>query len=84
MLGAVVVAAISPLSHHNLTSNLQSMAYYDGWWYILVNSQDKNKGEIVRHGVSVTLVGPPNAGKSTLLNNLAKRDVGKAGRYRGV
>ncbi|MBW3099141.1 tRNA uridine-5-carboxymethylaminomethyl(34) synthesis GTPase MnmE [Pseudohoeflea coraliihabitans] len=32
-------------------------------------------GEIVRDGFKVAIMGPPNAGKSTLLNALAARDV---------
>jgi tRNA modification GTPase len=32
-------------------------------------------GERVREGLTVVLAGPPNAGKSTLLNALAQRDV---------
>jgi len=34
-----------------------------------------NAGEIIRNGFHVTLLGKPNAGKSTLLNCLAGRDV---------
>ncbi len=36
---------------------------------------DDREGERVRAGVTVSLVGPVNAGKSTLLNRLAGRDV---------
>ncbi|CAN0464057.1 unnamed protein product, partial [Discosporangium mesarthrocarpum] len=34
---------------------------------------DGRRGEVVRSGVRVAIVGPPNAGKSTLLNLLAER-----------
>ncbi|KAJ2516272.1 mitochondrial splicing system protein [Coemansia sp. RSA 1939] len=36
---------------------------------------DKRRGEIMRTGVSLSIVGPPNSGKSTLLNKLAQRQV---------
>ena len=35
--------------------------------------QDGARGEVVRDGVRVAILGPPNAGKSTLLNTLAQR-----------
>jgi tRNA modification GTPase len=36
---------------------------------------DGRRGEIVRDGFVVVIAGPPNAGKSTLINALARRDV---------
>lgn len=36
---------------------------------------DGHRGELVREGLQVVLAGPPNAGKSSLLNALARREV---------
>ena len=36
---------------------------------------DGHRGERLRDGIQVAIVGPPNAGKSSLLNRLAKRDA---------
>ena len=36
---------------------------------------DKGRGERLRDGVTIVIAGPPNAGKSTLLNLLARRDA---------
>jgi tRNA modification GTPase len=37
--------------------------------------QDARRGELVREGVRIAIVGPPNAGKSSLFNLLARRDA---------
>jgi len=42
---------------------------------ILRHLDDQRAGERVRNGLQVVIAGPPNAGKSSLLNVLAKRDV---------
>jgi len=39
------------------------------------HTDDARRGELVREGVFLTLIGPPNAGKSSLINTLAKRDM---------
>ncbi len=36
---------------------------------------DRHRGELVRDGVYITVIGPPNAGKSSLVNALARRDA---------
>ncbi len=36
---------------------------------------DAGRGESLREGLRLTILGPPNAGKSTLINTLARRDV---------
>jgi tRNA modification GTPase len=36
---------------------------------------DRHRGELVRDGLKLTVIGNPNAGKSSLVNALAKRDV---------
>ncbi len=42
---------------------------------ITVHINDKRRGEKLREGLYVAIIGAPNAGKSSLLNYLAKRDV---------
>ena len=36
---------------------------------------DGRRGEIIREGFHIAVIGPPNAGKSSLVNALARRDV---------
>lgn len=42
---------------------------------ISANLDDGRGGEILRNGFRVVIAGPPNAGKSSLMNTLARRDV---------
>ncbi len=36
---------------------------------------DQNVGEIIREGFKIAIIGPTNAGKSSLMNNLSNREV---------
>jgi tRNA modification GTPase len=45
---------------------------------------DGRRGERIREGVVVAIAGPPNAGKSTLLNRLAKREAAIVSPYAGT
>ena len=43
-----------------------------------------NRGERLREGMVVAIAGPPNAGKSTLLNRLARRDAAIVSPFAGT
>lgn len=43
-----------------------------------------NRGERLREGLAVAIAGPPNAGKSTLLNRLARREAAIVSPYAGT
>jgi len=45
---------------------------------------DGSRGERLRDGLVVAIAGPPNAGKSTLLNRLARRDVAIVSPFAGT
>ncbi len=45
---------------------------------------DRHRGERLREGVVVAIAGPPNAGKSTLLNRIARREAAIVSPYAGT
>lgn len=55
---------------------------------IRTHLQDGHRGERIREGLQIAVIGEPNVGKSSLINSLAKRDVAivseKAGTTRDV
>ena len=45
---------------------------------------DAGRGESLREGLRLTILGPPNAGKSSLINALARRDVAIVSEHPGT
>ena len=45
---------------------------------------DAHRGERLREGVVVAIAGPPNAGKSTLLNRIARREASIVSPFAGT
>lgn len=46
--------------------------------------QDNRRGEMLRDGVQVAIIGAPNAGKSSLINALTQRDVAIVSEHAGT
>ena len=46
--------------------------------------RDAHRGERLREGLVVAIAGPPNAGKSSLLNRLARREAAIVSPYAGT
>jgi tRNA modification GTPase len=51
---------------------------------IEISLQDAHRGERLREGLVVAIAGPPNAGKSSLLNRLAQREAAIVSPYAGT
>lgn len=49
-----------------------------------IEEAGRGHGERLREGLAVVITGPPNTGKSTLLNRIAKRDVAIVSPYAGT
>lgn len=61
---------VSEKAYHGATKIVEVLAKT-----ITKHLQGARVGEIIRTGFRVVIAGPPNAGKSSLLNALAKRDI---------
>jgi tRNA modification GTPase len=75
---ALVEAAIDFSDEGDVASNAFDVArniVTDLQAAIAAHLDDGNRGEILRDGFRVVLAGPPNAGKSSLLNALARREA---------
>jgi tRNA modification GTPase len=75
--GAWAEAAIDfsdeELPADTLAQTMQSIAAILG--EIRRHLDDASRGELLRDGLHLAVIGPPNAGKSSLVNALARRDV---------
>jgi len=75
---ALLEGALDFADEGDIAENIESKAL-DGAVLLLnqieAQLRDARRGERLREGFHVVLAGPPNSGKSTLLNALARRDV---------
>ena len=84
---ALVEARIDFSDEADVPENLVSPALYAAQQLrneIAATLADGRRGERLREGLTVAIAGPPNAGKSTLLNRLARRDVAIVSPYAGT
>ena len=72
---ALMEAAIDFSDEADVAADASAQAVRDLQSAIATHLNDNRRGEILRDGLRVVLAGPPNAGKSSLLNALARRDV---------
>ncbi|KAJ2454054.1 mitochondrial splicing system protein [Coemansia sp. RSA 2336] len=77
-LRAHIEAVIDFSEEENIEDGVYDEVYKDAQKLaksISAHINDQRQGEIMRSGVTLSIVGPPNSGKSTLLNKLAQRQV---------
>ncbi|KAJ1743470.1 mitochondrial splicing system protein [Coemansia sp. RSA 1821] len=77
-LRAHIEAVIDFSEEENIEDGVYDEVYSDALKLaedISAHINDQRQGEIMRSGITLSIVGPPNSGKSTLLNKLAQRQV---------
>jgi len=79
LVGATAhVEAYIDFPDEDLPEEISQQVNHEISWLVDSISQhldDSHRGERLRQGLDIAIVGPPNAGKSSLLNRLARRDA---------